>query len=140
MKSTNDIKFGDVSIPDDAFEPKNVKARITTFIDMDLLDAIRKQAALQNKGYQTLINEKLRDLFMGERAKLEDRVTALEALVGLFGLGSKFNELVAISAKELQARAKKLKKDRPGKLRIGRDQAKRGKKTVFSAYQKIQGK
>ena len=40
--------------------PGKAKTRITIYLDDDILDAFRARAAAQGKGYQTLINEILR--------------------------------------------------------------------------------
>lgn len=41
------------------------KTRITIMLDDDVLDGFRKQAALRGLGYQTLINEALRQHMSG---------------------------------------------------------------------------
>ncbi|MDD5084211.1 MAG: BrnA antitoxin family protein [Candidatus Moranbacteria bacterium] len=46
------------------------KTRITIFIDDDILNAFREQAATQGMGYQTLINEALRVSLSPESAPL----------------------------------------------------------------------
>lgn len=55
-----DIKFGDVEIDDSEFEPRNVKVRITTFIDQDILIDLRKISKTKGQKYQTLLNQILR--------------------------------------------------------------------------------
>jgi uncharacterized protein (DUF4415 family) len=40
---------------------KNCKSRITIFIDADIIDHFKQQAEQNGKGYQTLINQTLRD-------------------------------------------------------------------------------
>ncbi|MBI2604714.1 MAG: hypothetical protein HYW49_01410 [Deltaproteobacteria bacterium] len=59
------IKLGNVDIPEDAFEPKNVKARITMWVGMDLLDEVRKRAAQKDLPYQTYLNQILRNAIFG---------------------------------------------------------------------------
>lgn len=59
----------------DEFEKKNVKIRITTFIDLDILEKLKEEAALSGKKYQTLLNEKLREFMIEEdsiKSKLSD--------------------------------------------------------------------
>ncbi len=46
------------------------KTRITLFLDDDVLAAFRARAADSGKGYQTLINETLRDSLSPDRAPL----------------------------------------------------------------------
>lgn len=49
----------DVLRPDE-FNPKNVKIRITTFVDEDVLTSLKKIAKSRGSGYQTVLNELLR--------------------------------------------------------------------------------
>jgi uncharacterized protein (DUF4415 family) len=46
------------------------KTRITLFLDDDVLAAFRERAAQNGKGYQTLINETLRNSLLPESAPL----------------------------------------------------------------------
>jgi uncharacterized protein (DUF4415 family) len=46
------------------------KTRITIFLDDDILTAFRERAAQSGKGYQTLINEVLRNSLSPESAPL----------------------------------------------------------------------
>ena len=73
MPSTKKIKYGkkDVLTEDD-FDPKNGKFRVTMFIDLDVLDELRKRAARKGLPYQTYINQTLRELTFG--SEQEDRV------------------------------------------------------------------
>lgn len=50
----------------DEFDKKNTKIRITTFIDIDLLERLKEVAAITGKRYQTLLNEKLREILLEE--------------------------------------------------------------------------
>ena len=43
------------------------KTRVTMYLDNDVLDAFRAMAERQAKGYQTLINESLRNALTTER-------------------------------------------------------------------------
>ena len=53
-------------IPDDAFEPKNVKERVTMFVDEDVVNEFRKWAGQMPGGkYQTLMNQVLRAFAFG---------------------------------------------------------------------------
>ncbi len=70
------ISYGKVEIPDDAFEPKNVKERITIMVDQDVLDSYRKKASKTGDKYQSLINRTLREARVAP--DLEERVETLE--------------------------------------------------------------
>ncbi|MGZ3713209.1 MAG: hypothetical protein ACXVBE_15705, partial [Bdellovibrionota bacterium] len=66
------IKFGNVSLPDDAFNPRETKFRVTMFVDLDVLDKIRELAKFRGLPYQTYINQMLRDSVFG--SEFEDKV------------------------------------------------------------------
>ncbi len=62
----NKIKYGKVNLPEEAFDAKNAKFRVTMFVDLDVLDEIRKKAQEKGLPYQTYINQSLRDLVFGD--------------------------------------------------------------------------
>lgn len=74
MKSKKNEK--DILSEED-IESKNIKWRLTTMIDLDVLDEIKAQAKKKGLAYQTLINSTLRDVFIN---KTETRVKALDEL------------------------------------------------------------
>ena len=77
MSSKNKkITYGTVEVSSDEFEPKNVKERITIFIDQDILDQFRTRAKKSGAKYQTLINQALREASL--KPGLEERLEALE--------------------------------------------------------------
>lgn len=75
---TKDIQYGstDIELPS-TWNSNETKVRITTFIDEDLLIKLKKDAKSQGKKYQSLLNEKLREIFMDEES-LETRLKKLE--------------------------------------------------------------
>ncbi len=77
------IKYGEVDIPDSAFDPKNVKERITIMLDQDILDAYRKKAVKAGDKYQSLINKTLREAL--SRPELEERIEILERKIKKLG-------------------------------------------------------
>jgi len=77
------ISYGKVEIPDDAFEPKNVKERITIMVDQDVLDSYRKKASKTGDKYQSLINRTLREALVAPN--LEERVEILERKIKKLG-------------------------------------------------------
>jgi len=62
------------------FDPKYCKVRVTMMIDEEVVKACRAEAAKRHVGYQTLINQKLREIYFDEKS-VEKRLEALEALV-----------------------------------------------------------
>jgi uncharacterized protein (DUF4415 family) len=70
------IKYGNVELESGTFEPRNVKERVNTFIDEDVVDWLRNEAAKIGVGYQTLLNIKLREAM--QKPSLEKRIEALE--------------------------------------------------------------
>jgi len=83
MKSTkkkNKISYGNVDLPDDEFDPKNGKIRVTMWMELDLLNQIREHAARDGEKYQPWIKKQLRDLLTGT-VRVESRLDALEHAV-----------------------------------------------------------
>ena len=73
-----DIQYGDVEVDlPSTWNSSETKVRITTFLDEDLLIKIKEEAKAQGKKYQSLLNERLREVFMGEES-LETRLKKLE--------------------------------------------------------------
>jgi uncharacterized protein (DUF4415 family) len=60
------IQYGSVEIPTDAFESRNVKMRVTAFIDEDIIDGLKKRATAKGTKYQTLMNQLLREAVFGK--------------------------------------------------------------------------
>jgi hypothetical protein len=56
----NDLVFGDVELDDVEFEPRHVKVRVTTMVDEDVLNALKKIASSKGQKYQTVLNQVLR--------------------------------------------------------------------------------
>lgn len=67
----------------------DAKIKVSMFLDGDLLKVLKEQAVNRNTKYQTLINQTLRDLFMGqsnavdpiEFKNLKTKVDLLESIV-----------------------------------------------------------
>ncbi|MBX3033234.1 MAG: hypothetical protein KF865_04855 [Bdellovibrionaceae bacterium] len=63
-------------------EPQNHKVRITTFLDGDILEELKKRANKQGTKYQTLLNRLLREsLWASQKDELADRLEKLERVV-----------------------------------------------------------
>jgi|GEM_PF-1582205 len=60
------IKTGKVELPLNEFNPKKGKFRVNMFVDLDVIDSIRKRAAEEHMPYQTWINRKLREVVQNE--------------------------------------------------------------------------
>ena len=74
----------------DEFESKNCKVRITTFIDLDIFEKLKKLSKETDEGYQTLLNKALRwsvleaNYFENEKMaktlnEIESKIRELEA-------------------------------------------------------------
>lgn len=75
MRSTANrkkIRHGKVTLPEDAFNPRETKFRVTMYIDLDVLDEIRRHARKRGLPYQTYLNQHLRDTILGEA--VDDRI------------------------------------------------------------------
>ena len=55
-----DVIFGDVQLDDLELEPRHVKVRVTTMLDEDVLNALKKIASAKSQKYQTVLNQVLR--------------------------------------------------------------------------------
>lgn len=64
------------SIAPDEFETKYAKEKISIWIDEDVLDEFRKIAKDNNKKYQTLINEVLRNYALAPKNKNIEKILA----------------------------------------------------------------
>jgi uncharacterized protein (DUF4415 family) len=77
---TAKIQFGDVEVPDEVFEPKNVKVRITTHLDGDVLDTLKQLSKQKEVGYQTLLNGILRAYLFAETGDSNNKADVLSLL------------------------------------------------------------
>ena len=59
--------------------PQRGKTRITIYLDDDVLEAFRDRAESEGRGYQTLINEVLRE-HLGKKRKPVDEATLRRVL------------------------------------------------------------
>lgn len=62
-KNKNNIEYGNVELPEDEFAPKNVKIRVTTLIDEDVLMMLKNYAKKRGSKYQSVLNALLRMFF-----------------------------------------------------------------------------
>jgi hypothetical protein len=75
IRRNKDISFGPVELPDDEFDSKNVKIRVTTLIDEDILIMLKEYAKKRGSKYQTVLNSLLRAFF--EAPKRNTKIQAL---------------------------------------------------------------
>jgi len=77
---TKKIRYGKIDLPKEAYDSKNAKFRVTMFIDLDVLDEIRKKASKKGLPYQTYINQLLRDVTLGSEDEERIRKIVREEL------------------------------------------------------------
>lgn len=65
----------------DAFDLRNVKERITIWIDEEILDGFRRRAKTEGTKYQSLINQALREAL--KQPSIIERVKRLEKILGM---------------------------------------------------------
>jgi len=68
-KKNKDIVYGNVEIPDEEFETRNAKIRVTTFVDFDVVIELKRLAKNSKTKYQTLLNTILRAAVIGDPPK-----------------------------------------------------------------------
>ena len=64
-------------LPDGDIQAKDCKVRITTSIDLDILEELKDQAAAEGEKYQTLLNKYLRACVFQEIKQSDLRVLAI---------------------------------------------------------------
>lgn len=64
-------------LPDGPIEAKNVKVKVTTFIDLDVIEELKIQAAKEGEKYQTLLNKYLRACVFKEVKESDLRVLSI---------------------------------------------------------------
>ncbi|MGZ3723542.1 MAG: BrnA antitoxin family protein, partial [Bdellovibrionales bacterium] len=65
-KRSNKVKYGDVDAGLANVRPDEIKVRITTFLDLDVLETLKAQAKEIGMGYQTYLNTFLRETVLNE--------------------------------------------------------------------------
>lgn len=68
-RSKSDLIYGNFELDDDEFSPQNVKVRITTLVDEDALEELKKIAEKRGIKYQTLLNQVIRSFIGGVTSK-----------------------------------------------------------------------
>lgn len=83
MKKNKDIIYGDIEITQE--ELLNPKIRINTWIDLDVIEALKLRAKREGTKYQTLLNKILRQTVLDKQdpiAEIMKRLESLEKKVG----------------------------------------------------------
>jgi uncharacterized protein (DUF4415 family) len=80
MAKSKKRKTPEIDLPDEAFEDRNIKIRVNTFLDLDVVKALKAEAERTGSKYQTLLNQRLRDSIFGRKADPELRETIREVV------------------------------------------------------------
>ena len=81
-KSDSKIKYGDVDVDLKNVKSEEIKVRITTFLDLDVLNTLKAQAKDLGTGYQTFLNTFLRETLLKEPGVLTRLKRIEKAIVG----------------------------------------------------------
>ena len=79
---TKKIKYGKVDVDLSNVKPDEIKVRITTFLDSDVLEALKAQAKDLGTGYQTFLNSFLRESLLKEPGVLTRLKRIEKAILG----------------------------------------------------------
>jgi predicted DNA binding CopG/RHH family protein len=66
---------------DEELNLDDAKFKVTLYLDGDVLRRAREEAAKQKMKYQPYLNRLLREILLGEKSSLEERVSRLEELI-----------------------------------------------------------
>ena len=61
IKNKKDIEYGSVELDETEFLPQNIKVRVTTMLDHDVLDGLKRIAEEKGVKYQSLLNKVARN-------------------------------------------------------------------------------
>lgn len=73
----------------DEFNSENIKVRITTYIDLDILEALKLEAKKTRQKYQTILNTKLRESIIKDKniysslSSIEERLGKVEHILNV---------------------------------------------------------
>jgi uncharacterized protein (DUF4415 family) len=86
-KPSKKINLGRKDLLDDSYrDPKNKKHRVTMWVDGDVLEAIKAEAAKVGAGYQTFLNKRLREIFLEKHSVSENIEEMHQGITLLSGL------------------------------------------------------
>jgi uncharacterized protein (DUF4415 family) len=81
-KAVAKIEYGDVDIDLKKVKPDEVKVRITTFLDLDVVEKLKANAKDLGMGYQTFLNTFLRESILNEPGVLTRLKRIEKAILG----------------------------------------------------------
>ncbi|MDD9952494.1 MAG: BrnA antitoxin family protein [Zetaproteobacteria bacterium] len=76
------VEYGKHDIGD--LDMKKAKAKVTIYLDGDVLEAVQSEAERTGTKYQPLLNQALRERFLGEKTVLQ-RLDAIESRLAKLG-------------------------------------------------------
>ena len=77
MNKKEALKFLDKALDADNRE---LKIRVTTMLDYDIVETLKKMAKKKRIGYQTLMNQILREVILKEKNPIKELVKRVEKL------------------------------------------------------------
>lgn len=81
-RSKEKVSYGEVDVDLNDVKSHEVKVRITTFLDHDVLDKLKSQAKDLGMGYQTFLNTFLREAILNEPGVLTRLKRIEKAILG----------------------------------------------------------
>lgn len=76
-RKVSKMKYGKVEVPENPFDPKTTKIKVTSWFDADLILMLKDKADQEGAKYQTLMNHLLREAVM-KHESLEQRLEKVE--------------------------------------------------------------
>ncbi len=81
-KSKSKVKYGGVDVELKGIQAHEVKVRITTFLDLDVVEKLKVDAKNLGMGYQTFLNSFLRESLLNEPGVLTRLKRIEKAILG----------------------------------------------------------
>lgn len=82
MKTKSKVRYGKVDVDLSNIKPEEIKIRITTFLDSDVLEALKAHSKELGTGYQTYLNSFLREALLKEPGVLTRLKRIEKAILG----------------------------------------------------------
>lgn len=81
IKNKKDIEYGSVELDEDELSAQNLKIRVTTMLDEDVLKGLKNIAEEKGVRYQTLLNKIVRSYVFAPRKVYQTKKTLTEEAV-----------------------------------------------------------